>query len=228
MSDSSSSSSSSSVLPEGTQTIPTQFFGVEVSSLCSLLNRPIILTGVFRDVLARHFTTAGYVEESDLKHLIWKEAAESPILIETIHRWVPEKTERRPGVVVKRNAYQNQRRGIGDLRQGPPADLDGNPHYVTFWTGSHTLFCIGGTGAQAELLGTEVQRELTQFGPEIARVLDLKRIQVTQVGAVAELEEAQENFVVPVTVGYTYEERWILRLQAPRLAPISLSFLSEC
>ena len=62
----------------------------------------------------------------------------------------------------------------------------------------------------------------------IARILDLKRIQVTQIGAVAELAEAQQNFVVPVTVGYAYEERWIIRPQVPRLNKISMSMLYEC
>jgi hypothetical protein len=133
----------------------------------------------------------------------------------------------RPGVIVKRNSYANSRRGIGDRHQGQPVDAEGNAHYTTFWNGSHTLFCIGGSGAQAELLGAEVQRELTQFGPEIARVLDLKRWQVSQIGAVAELAEAQANFVVPITVGYAYEERWIIRQQVPRLNKISMSMLYE-
>jgi hypothetical protein len=216
--------SESSSTPDDAQ----QFVGTDLSSLCSLLNRPLILTGVFRDILARHFADAGYIEEPDLKHLIWKSGEDTNILIESIHRWRPELTEHRPAVIIKRNAYQNVRKGIGDMRQGPPADGQGHPHYVTFWTGSHTLFCIGGTGAQAELLGTEVQRELTEFGPEIARALGLTRFNVTQVGAVAELEEAQENFTVPVTVGYTYEERWRLRKQAPLLHSVSLSMIFEC
>ena len=107
------------------------------------------------------------------------------------------------------------------------ADKEGNDHYVTFWKGSHTLFCIGGTGAQAEILATEVQRELTEFGPELVRTLGLMRFQVTEIGAVGELEEAQENFVVPVTVGYAYEERWITRIQGPRLNTVSLSLIKE-
>jgi hypothetical protein len=90
------------------------------------------------------------------------------------------------------------------------------------------LFCIGGSGAQAEILGSEVQRELTQFTPVIARSLDIKRLQVQQVGAVAELEEGQENFVVPITVGYTYEERWMIRQQAPLLTRVSLSMILDC
>ena len=185
------------------------------------------MTGIFRDILMRHFADADYVEEPDLKQLVFRQDTSTGILIETIHRWRPELTEFRPAVLVKRNAYQNQRRGLGDRRQGNSSDQWGDEAFETFWVGSHTLFCIGGSGAQAELLGAEVQREVTEFAPVIENVLALLRLQVTQVGAVAELEEAQENWVVPVTVGYGYSEAWILRQQAPRLTQLSLSLLTE-
>jgi hypothetical protein len=186
------------------------------------------MTGVFRDILSRHFSQASTIEEPDLRHLVWSTDATTGILIETVHRWLPQMTEKRPAVIVRRNAYQNQRRGIGDKHQGPSVDDTGDPHYTTYWAGSHTLFCIGASGAQAELLSTEVQRELTEFGPIILCVLGLMRFQVTQVGGVSILEEAQENFVVPVTVGYAYEERWAIRPQAARLKSISLQTILEC
>jgi len=205
-----------------------QFFGTTVSSICHYLARPILLTGMFRDVLIRHFCAAEYIEAPELRHLIWKQTlGQSKILVESVHRWKPHLTEQRPAIIVKRNAYSNQRKGIGDKLQGPPADIIGNPHYGTFWVGSHTLFCIGGSGAQAELLATEVQREITQFGPLIRRLMRLHRIQVVEVGEIGELEEATENFVVPVTVGYAYEENWMLVQQAPPLHSISLSLLLE-
>lgn len=206
----------------------TQFVGKDVSSLCSLLPRPLLLTGVFRDILTRQFISAAYIEQPELKNLLWKDGHDTGILIESVHRWVPTVTEKRPAVIVKRNAYQNVRRGIGDVRQGPSADRDGFEHFVTFWTGSHTLFCIGATGGQAELLGAEVQRHMTQFAPVIARLLDFKQLRAMQSGPVAELEEAQENFVVPVTVGYTYEERWVIRPEVPLLTNVSLSMILDC
>lgn len=205
-----------------------QFFGTTISSICHLLARPIVMTGMFRDVLIRHFCAAEYIEAPELRHLIWQESPEgSNILIESIHRWRPHLTEQRPAVIVKRNAYSNQRKGIGDKQQGPPADIYGSQRFATFWTGSHTLFCIGGTGAQAELLATEVQREISQFGPVIRRLMQLHRLQVVEVGEIGELEEATENFVVPIIVGYAYEECWALVPQAPPLHNVSLSLLLE-
>jgi hypothetical protein len=213
-----------------TTTLPPgpAFVGTPFSAFCSMLGRPQLMTGLFVDILQRHFTDDANIEEPDLRQLIWQPDERTHILIETAYRWRPELTQKRPAVIVKRNAYANVRMGIGDRRLGPSVDEVGDPHYVTYWSGSHTLFCLGSSGAIAELLAAEVQRELTEFGPIIRQVLGLFRVQVMQIGAVSILEEAQENFVVPVTVGYAYEERWAIREQAPRLANVSLSLLIGC
>ena len=204
------------------------YLGTKISSVCSLMPRPIVLTGFLRDVLIRHFADVNSIEDPALRHLVWSNTmGASNILIESVHRWLPQYTEQRPGVIIKRNAYQNRRIGIGNKHQGPPADKRGDPHYSTMWVGSHTLFCIGGTGAQAEVLATEVQRELTEFAQHYARQMHLHRFQVVEVGAVGELEEATENFVVPVTVGYAYMENWVVSQQAPTLHHVSLSLILE-
>jgi hypothetical protein len=112
--------------------------------------------------------------------------------------------------------------------QGNPADRQGNPHYATYWMGSHTLFCLGGSGAQADLLASEVQREMTEFGPVIQRSMRLHRFQAVEVGEIGELEESTEHFVTPVVVAYAFEQRWVVLQQAPRLSAVSLSMILEC
>lgn len=198
-----------------------------LSSLCVKLGRPFVMTGLIRDILTRKFSVADNIEENELKGLLWLPGSATNILIESAHRWVPAHVEKRPAVIIKRNTYQNTRRGIGDQRQGPHVDAEGQRHFTTYWIGSHTLFCIGGSGAQAEILGSEVQRELTEFGPVIREKMGLMQFQVLQIGAIARLEEAQENFAVPLTVGWAFEERWVLRQEAPLLKHISLTMLLE-
>lgn len=205
----------------------TQFIGETISSLCSLLPRPLIMTGIFREILVRHFYTQTNIETPELQHLLWKSGEQTNILIESIYRWRPELTEHRPAVILKRNTCRNRRLGIEDRLQAPPSDQWGGVHFSTFWVGSHTLFCIGGSGAQAELLATEVVREIHHFHPVIRRAAILHKLSVTEIGEVAELEEASENFVVPVVVGYGYEDRWVIRQEAPTLRGISLSYILE-
>ena len=186
------------------------------------------MTGLFRDLLQRHFASPAYIEEPDLQDLIWSAGERTSILIESAYRWRPELSQKRPAVIVKRNAYSKHRVGINDQRLGNSVDEVGDPHFITYRVGSHTLFCLGGSAPQAELLACEVERELEQFGPVIRQILGLFRFEYQQTGPVAILEEAQENFVVPVTFGYAYENRWAIREQAPRLRSVSKTLLLQC
>ena len=188
----------------------------EHSSLCHLLPRPLIMTGFLRDYLTRHFQES-MIEEASLRHLIWQNNPATPILIEASHRWRPQTTETRPAILIRRNKYGNQRVGIADRMQGNPADHRGDPHFATYWIGSHTLFCIGGSGAQAELLGAEVQREFTEFAHTIQRSLGLMRFAVGEIDSVHLLREGPETFAVPVVLAYAYEQRWAIRQQARTL-----------
>lgn len=204
----------------------SQYIGPHLSSVNQLLGYPILLTGFFRDHFARHFADESTIEYPALQRYIWKDNERTGILIESLHRWDPATTGKRPAILIKRNSFKNYRAGIGDKKQ-PSADIHGNEHFLTFWVGSHTLFCLGGTGAQAEALATEVRREMHQFGPSILESFCLHRFGVVEVGAISELEESTENFVVPVTVGWALQESWMLLQQAPRLKSISLSYLLD-
>lgn len=197
------------------------------STVCSFLPTRMLLTGLFRDLLVRHFSQADNLQHGDLRQLLWTQTDATGILIESIMKWQPQTTEKRPAILIKPNSMQNMRRGIGNRNQGPPADMSGNPHHSTFWVGSHTLFCIGGSGAQAEYLQCEVQRQITQFALIIAKSVHLHRLEVVDIGEVSEVEEATENFIVPVTVGWAYEEKWITALQAPRLKVVSLTMILD-
>lgn len=205
-----------------------QFYGTTLSAICQMLPRPQTMTGLFVEHFQRHFSETNFREDGTLRELIWRDTDTTNILIESVWQWLPRTTNLRPAIIVKRNGYTFQRVGIGDNRhQLQPTDSSGVPHYFALWIGSHTLFAIGGSGAQAELLGAEVQREMTQFAPALRESLGLMRLEVQEVGPVQLLEEAQDNFVVPITVSYCYPEAWLLRRQAPTLKTISLSTLLD-
>lgn len=186
--------------------------------------RQLMITGLLRDLLVRHFASPLQIEEDDLKHLVWQEGERTGILIESIHRWRGDLVEKRPAVIIKPNGRQNVRWGIQDYAG---ADGQGNRLYQTFWTGSHTLFCIHGSGASTDILATEVQREIGQFHPVITSYLNLFSWQVTEVGGIAELEEAKESFVIPVTVAWTYGEMWKVSLESLKLRKVPLGVLLD-
>lgn len=193
-----------------------------VSSLCSLGWRPIFITGLVRDLLVRHFAEPLGVEDFDLRRYVWSAGARTGILIESVHRWRGDLVEKRPALIIKRNAYQNVRWGLADLVSYTD---DGHVEFCTGWVGSHTVFAIHGTGAGADILATEVKRELHQFHPVVTQYLGLLRWGVTEVGEVSEVEEARQSFVVPVTVGWAYQDTWRLELESMKLRRLSLSTL---
>ena len=118
-----------------------QFVGTTLSAICQMLPRPQIMTGLFVELLQRHFREGSFIEENPLRELIWQDTPATNILIESVWRWDPATTNRRPAIIVKRNAYKFQRLGIGDNRhQLQPADSEGHPHHLAMWNGSHTLF----------------------------------------------------------------------------------------
>lgn len=206
------------------QNSPPQVIPGLASKLCSYGWRRIMITGMLRDQLIRHFATPHNIEEPDLRQYLWNAGDTTGILIESIHRWRGDVVEKRPAVIVKPNAYQNVRMGLADVAG---ADGQGNTAYATMWVGSHTLFCIHGTGASADILAGEVQREITEFAPVLEWYLGLHRVQVTEVGEISEIEEARESFVVPVTVGWAYQQKWKLQLEALKVRKIPLSVLLD-
>jgi hypothetical protein len=202
--------------------------GYSLSAICALLPRPLILTGFFRDVLIRHFSQASNIELPEVQRLVWhRTQGRSKILIESVWRWLKSTTQQRPAILVRQNDISIQRIGIGDRLQGPPADMQGRVGFARMMVGSHTLFCLGESAAQAVLLATEAAREVGHFAPLLRRPMRLHRLEVVKFGAPRELAEAAWTYVVPVTVGWAYEDTWTVQEQAPTLHGISLSLILD-
>jgi hypothetical protein len=196
-----------------------------------------VLTGAFGRILRDHFSDPDLIEAATLKDNVWhaqprdttEGSVETGILIETIFRWDPQQLGKRPAVYVKRNGQKIQRYGINDgLQVGLGKDDEGNlkinegeQHFVGV-LGSHTLFCIGRTGAETEILAGEVFREIQHFVPVIRRDLKLKKLAVTEVTEPNQLEEYDQHFVVAVVLGWGYFEKWRLVPKAPWLKGFTL------
>ena len=165
----------------------------------------------------------------------------SNIMIESVTRWPGPQTQTvqmRPAILVKRNTYGRIKLGIGDkyMMGGKPSidnlndlgntsnnAIDAGTQFEVIIAGSHTVFCIGTTGAEAETIGTEVFFELLEFTPVIRRDLGLNKFQVMEIGGINKLEESKEHWVVPVTVTFMFNHTWTLTQDAPKLKGVSLT-----
>lgn len=194
------------------------------SSLCSLGPRPHIMTGIFVTLLRNHFSDANNIESEVFRTRLFKtgtDADETGVMIEDATVWTPSRTGKRPAVVVRRNAWDHQKRTTFDSRAGTTAE--GHGIYVKFWRGSHTIFCIANTGTETEILGAETYRMLMHFGPVFREYFKLMQLEIMQYGQLARVEEATQRFVVPITLAYGWSEQWIIREHVPPLQDVRLS-----
>lgn len=190
-----------------------------ISDFCVRGVTPYSMTVLLRQLLIDHFSDPQRIENPDLRGYIWTGADSDPILIESISRWRPRKTENRPAILIKRNDWQVQRQGI-DHRLMGGLSLEGNLDYACLVSGSHSIFCVSNNGAEAELLGHEVFRLILHFSPLIREAANLARLEVAGLGGLNLVEESQDNFVVPITLQYVFLEKWTLLPQAPTLKTI--------
>lgn len=215
----------------------------EFSSLCSTGHTPNILTGAILRILQNHFSTPNYIEDPALKDNVVKlqpddtteGLAETGILIEPVYKWNPAELGKRIAIYIKRNPIQTQKYGINHgMTAGLGKDDDDDSlltlrgdYHTCGVLGSHTIFCIGRMGAETEVLGYEVYRELLQFGPAIRKDLKLHRWEVTGMTDVNRIEEYDQHFVVAVTVGWAFFETWRIVPDAPWLKTLAIDIRAD-
>ena len=201
----------------------------EISSLCSTGLTPHILTGVILRLMTRHFSTAKGIQEPQLKGFIWNsDPRTTKILIEPVWRWMTQSLQLRPAIIVKRNALRPRQLALADAQsvigeissEKIPADRS-EVAQIAF-AGSHTVFAISETAAQADLLGTEIALRLIQYQQAIQNDFGFNRFRVAEIGAVSKLEEASQNFAVPITVAYAYVDSWAVWSESPFLKSITV------
>lgn len=185
------------------------------------------MTGLLRQLLLDHFSDPQNIEDSKIRRQleilgVWRPIEnglnQSGILVESITRWNPNNSDKRPAVLIKRNTWQWSRKTIGD-KAGENL-YTGSTAYTGFWEGSHTLYCLAQNGAETEFLAAEVFRFLLTFSPLIRDQMALMRFLVSEVGGVGEVQEVIQGYAVPVTVSYVAEESWELQPYVPRLKRI--------
>jgi hypothetical protein len=190
-----------------------------IADLCGIMPRRLLTTGILIQWLRWHFTWPDNIENPFLKDQLWTPDLEtSAIAIDSVFKYNPANTEQRPAIFVKPGPWKILRYGIDDRKMvGTLPDGMKPPTYNTMIQGSHTIFCIAGESAEVENLANEVYHELMEFGPVARRVFNFLRFVVTDVGEPAILEEATENFVVPITVSYGAQDVWQICAVPPEL-----------
>jgi len=209
----------------GSTKLPEVQQAFSLSSLCSRGWQPVMLTGFLRNFLMDQWSSPVNIFNFDLQQFVWSQGPDSGILIESVTRFVPETVGKRPAILIKRNRMKFTEMGLGGRVQGvidTPTEKGAITEHTSSVAGSHTLFCLHYTGMTAEMLATEVTSQVLEFSLPIRSKLDLQQFAVLEVGAVHKLREGADSFVVPITIGWTYEAAWRLKLQSLPLKTFQL------
>jgi hypothetical protein len=193
-----------------------------LSDLCSAGWRRLLMTGLLRELLTQHFSSAESIEQIPLKDKLWTPNPDTKILIESVFRWRPQVTGKRAAVLIKAGDLKSERVGIGNRNENT---AEGNIQYTKTATGNHTLLCIAGEEPEAEILALEVFNFLKSYAQILRQWLNLLRLDVDGLGAPTLIAEHDEMVAVPIPVQYGWEDSWKIVQQAPLLKPIRLSGL---
>jgi len=187
-----------------------------------------LLLGLIVTELQHHFSSLSFIQDPAFRkaRYLWGGVdATTGILIESIYRWTPERTNQRPAFLVGFGGMQRTRLLLGDRRE---TDTEGNEQFSTWWRGSHFVVALGGMGQEALCLGLEAERELTGFAPVLLRDLHeggLRRIQPTQLGPPMQIKESKEHYGCVLSVEWALEEAWVSVQQARPMRKVLLSQL---
>jgi len=220
-------------------TAPQTLVGLDpASSLCTTGHPANVMTGILLRLLQEHFASPLALEYNgvnepgirSLEGYIWTDQVETTrIQILPVWNYNPQDLQRRPALYVKRNGLKPERLGIDEgfttsPVRAPDFTVQRVPgeYKAKLIFGSHTVFCVGGSGAEAELLGMEVFNHLDQFGPVIRQNMNMHRFGVTEVGEVSLLDEFDQHFVVPVVCGHTVASAWRIDTVAPWLKTLAI------
>jgi hypothetical protein len=179
-----------------------------LSSICISGLRRYLVTGLLRQILVDRFADPASLDEPALDGLRWSPDQTGTILIESLSAYRPEQAGKRPAILIKPNAWTVRQIGINNQKTGYTT-ADGVEHFETELTGSHTTFVlVQGSCEAAEILASVVFMEYLSFSSLIRERFGFARFGVAELGAPAQLVEADDTYVIPVSVAYSLLMTW--------------------
>lgn len=207
----------------GNKALPSQATGpegpyvmslTEITELCSRFPSPQTMTGIVLQLLIYHFSDPARIFLEELKTKIWTaEPKTNSLRITTNTRWSPKDADQVPAIIISREKMAMSRMVIGD------ADVKhGEEELFTRKVDSlYKIVVIGGTDAETELLGFEVNQFFTVFSPALRRRTPIYNLEVLEVSPLTAVEELGNRLAVSVILKLEYPWTWSLQEVAPIL-----------
>lgn len=190
--------------------------------ICRFGIQPQMLNGLLIRFLQGHFARPENIYTPDIRQYTWAPNTTSKILITTNTGNNLAQANQVPRLIVKRGRQETSRLGIGD-RSGQDAQQirQGTSTYSRITQGTSTIFAVGETDGQTELLAQEVFKAFTWAGPIIMKRLPFHDFQTISLGESMIMSSVADKFGIPIELRYAYEYSWRNTEHAPALSALS-------
>lgn len=192
---------------------------------------PLAISGLLRTLVGHWLADAATVTDPGMRRTVtlqdtWRETltdnrqdhqddrAGFGYYVELSARWRRDLAGARPSILIHGQDWTWQRVAL-DNRQSVDS-ATGDARYEGQWIGAHTLFAVSPDEAEAMRLGYEVGTFLQMIAPEVARQLNLSRLEVSRIGQISRFEDYTDLFAVPVDLPYIVSFSWQIQPEAPR------------
>ena len=167
---------------------------------------PLRVFEVLLNWLRYHFADASRIVYPDLRGRVWTDADSTPIVLQSLAEFDPNKTAERPAVLVQPYGVTpaDQRRPINNQLLGGCGVGNTRQVFARLWKGRFLLHCVGGREGEGLLLAAEVAEELDGFAPVVRPALCLERLEMVGVDTRRRLEEHKDTWTTPVGLEYAF------------------------
>ncbi|MEM3062001.1 MAG: hypothetical protein QW303_00455 [Nitrososphaerota archaeon] len=171
--------------------------------------RPGVMTAIFVNILKHFFAHPSYLSTPRFKLHPNKQLdpdENSNVIIASVAAFLPELSDKRPAVLVRRLEWAVNQLGVGDGR----INTSNTEHsrYLIGITGGHSIICLSREMGEVEALVEEVMNCFIYFKPALRKMLNLNKLQLTVVDRVSGFKSNRDYFLCPLVVKYTWTESW--------------------
>lgn len=188
----------------------------KVDLLCHIRKTPNVLYGMFVE-LTRQF----YGDDSNLpidSCAKWDpDPNKTKVWIGTEYEWEDKAPEFRPAIYIKLgNITYKSLTGRSDNLYGHDLQ-EGEYHYSRNGSGNVSWVHVGSTKGESVALSGTTLDYLDAFGPVIMEDFKFMTFEVVSMSPIATEKESKERFKSTVTVAFTFQDTWALKLESPKL-----------
>lgn len=190
---------------------------------CRTLPAFSAINGILMTILTNHFANAKNIINPTLRPYTWDTTASSPLTITTEEDWEAESINRKPSLILSRQAVVVDKVAIGDRKQS--GRIDGIVEYAVLMKGSHVIKCKHVAGRPTDDLAFETAALLIRACPFIRAFLGLTEMRVTYIGGKEQVDKDSDlTYFVPVTVPWAFWYIFKTTAVAPTIDSIDLAF----